>query len=291
MFKIQKPALTNSVGVGLRHPHHDYVLANNPDAPWLEVHSENFFAKGGPSLNFIKKIREKYPLSLHGVGLSLGSAQKIDETHLKKLKTLVDFIDPFLVSDHVSWSNIKERVLNDLLPIPYIKESLDALCSNISQVQDYLGRQILVENPSTYLGFNLSTMPEDEFINEVARITGCKILLDINNIYVSSQNNNFDAVSYINTIKADIVGEMHLAGHTRSQVNGEIVLIDTHDDYICDEVWDLYKVAVKKFNVPSLIEWDDNLPSFNDLLSEAKKAQIIISENEAELSKTKKMKC
>jgi uncharacterized protein (UPF0276 family) len=281
MFKIKRPISTNSVGIGLRHPHHDYVSKNKPNVPWFEVHSENFFAQGGPALHFLQEIRESYPLSLHGVGLSLGSAQKVDLTHLKKLKNLIKFSEPFLVSDHISWSNIQNQVLNDLLPLPYTKESLEALCNNISQSQDYLKREILVENPSTYLSFVESDKKEDDFINTLAKKTGCKILLDINNIYVSSHNNNFDPISYINNINQNIVGEMHLAGHSKSIINNKTVLIDTHDNYVCDEVWELYKIASKKFNVPTLIEWDQDLPSFEDLLGEAKKAEKIIENNES----------
>jgi len=279
MLSIKRPISTNCVGIGLRHPHHDYILKNQPQIPWFEVHSENFFCDGGASLNFIKEISKNYPLSLHGVGLSLGSAQKIDKTHLKKLKDLVENTNPFLVSDHISWSNISNQVLNDLLPIPYTKEALDILCDNIDEVQNYLKREILVENPSTYLSFNNSEFAEDDFINAVANKTGCKILLDINNIYVSSQNNNFDAISYLNNINQNIVGEMHLAGHSKSNIDGQIVLIDTHDDYVCDEVWNLYRLSVQKFNVPTLIEWDQDLPEFSELVSEAKKAEDIIANN------------
>lgn len=278
MFKQSKrrPISTNSVGIGLRYPHHDFVLENKPKVSWFEVHSENFFCDGGPSLNFLKKIRQNYPLSLHSVGLSLGSAQKVNEIHLKKLKQLIEFIDPFLVSDHISWSNIGNKVLNDLLPIPYTKESLQFLCSNISQTQEFLNQQILVENPSTYLSFKEADFSEDDFINQVAAKTGCKILLDINNIFVSSQNNNFDGANYIKNIKPEIVGEMHLAGHSKRNINGEIILVDTHNDYVCDQVWELYKVAATRFSAPTLIEWDQDLPEFSDLLKEASKAKKII---------------
>ncbi|MFT6077721.1 MAG: hypothetical protein ACJA02_001095 [Myxococcota bacterium] len=277
-YSKQIPASANDVGVGLRHPHHQYVLAKKPSVPWLEVHSENFFASGGPALNFITKIRENYPLSLHGVGLSLGSAQKVDQKHLQSLKKLIKITEPFLVSDHISWSNIEEQVLNDLLPIPYTKESLEILADNICQTQDFLKREILVENPSTYLSFQNSHLPEDEFINQLAKKSGCKILLDLNNIYVGSQNNNFSAHKYLENINPGIVGEMHLAGHSIRQVEGGQILVDTHNDFVCDPVWDLYELAVKKFtNVPTLIEWDQDIPDFQVLLSEAKKAQKIIA--------------
>lgn len=273
-----KPTSTNAVGVGLRHPHHQYVLENKPAIAWLEVHSENFFSKGGPALNFIKKISQHYPLSLHGVGLSLGSITKISTKHLQHLKNLIAVTQPFLVSDHISWSNIDGQVLNDLLPIPYTKESLKILCDNISQTQDFLKREILVENPSTYLSFVNSQIPEDEFINQTAKITGCKILLDINNIYVSSKNNNFNAQKYLNNIDPKIVGEMHLAGHSVRKIGGKKILVDTHNDFVCDPVWDLYKIAVQKFNAPTLIEWDQDIPEFSVLMNEAKKAEKIIAE-------------
>jgi uncharacterized protein (UPF0276 family) len=266
-----------AVGVGLRHVHHKYVLDNKPKVPWLEIHGENFFAKGGPSLDFIKKIRQDYPLSIHCVGLSLGSSQNVDRNHLKSLKNLIKSTEPFLVSDHIAWSNVGDMVLNDLLPIPYTKESLKALCDNVLEVQDYLQKEILVENPSTYLSFKNSQIAEDDFINQVAQITGCKILLDVNNIYVSSENNGFDAKKYLDNIKPEIVGELHLAGHFAKEIDGKTILIDTHDNFVCDEVWELYKIAVKKFTAPTLIEWDQDIPEFEVLLQEAKKAEKIIN--------------
>jgi uncharacterized protein (UPF0276 family) len=277
------PTPINSVGVGLRHPHHQYILENQPKVSWLEIHSENFFSKGGSALNFIKKIRQNYPLSLHGVGLSLGSATKVSKKHLQSLKNLIAITEPFLVSDHISWSNVDDQVLNDLLPIPYTKESLKILCDNISQTQDFLKREILVENPSTYLSFINSQIPEDEFINQTAKISGCKILLDINNVYVSSKNNNFDAKKYLKNINPKIVGEMHLAGHSvRKIAQGgklEEILVDTHNNFVCDDVWNLYKVACRQFKTaPTLIEWDQDIPEFPVLMDEARKAQRIIEE-------------
>lgn len=276
-YSKYQPTPINSVGVGLRHPHHQYVLKNKPKVPWLEVHSENFFSKGGPALNFITKIRENYPLSLHGVGLSLGSAQKVSKKHLTHLKNLIALTQPFLVSDHISWSNVDGKVLNDLLPIPYTKESLRVLCNNIEQTQDFLKREILVENPSTYLSFKNSEISEDEFINQVAKISGCKVLLDVNNVYVSSQNNGFSATKYLENINPKIVGEMHLAGHSIRKFGKEKILVDTHNDFVCDAVWDLYKIAAKKFTTaPTLIEWDQDIPAFKELMGEAKRAEVII---------------
>lgn len=280
MFKypVLSPTLPNAVGIGLRHPHHQYVLAEKPNVPWLEVHSENFFAHGGPAINFLKQIREHYPLSLHSVGLSLGSAQKVDKNHLRKLKNLIKETEPFLISDHISFSNIDGYVLNDLLPIPYTKESLQILCDNISQTQDFLQKQILVENPSTYLSFNISEFSEDEFINQTAKISGCKILLDVNNIFVAANNNGFDAVKYLNNIDKNIVAEIHLAGHSQSSIKEQKILIDTHNNLVNQGTWDLYKIAVKNFpNVPTLIEWDQDIPEFDVLEAEAKRAENIIA--------------
>jgi uncharacterized protein (UPF0276 family) len=277
-YSKQSPASANAVGVGLRHPHHEYVLAEKPAVSWLEVHSENFFSKGGPALNFITKIRENYPLSLHGVGLSLGSASRVNQKHLQSLKSLISKTEPFLVSDHISWSNVEDQVLNDLLPIPYTQESLEILTNNICQTQDFLKREILLENPSTYLSFKNSKIPEHEFINQVAQKSGCKILLDLNNIYVGSQNNNFSAHKYLTGLNPGIVGEMHLAGHSVRKVDGGQILVDTHNDFVCDPVWDLYEIAAKKFtHVPTLIEWDQDIPDFKVLMDEAAKAQKIIA--------------
>lgn len=277
MFQIKKPISTKSVGMGLRHDHHQYILDNKPNVDWLEVHSENFFAAGGPSINFLKKIREIYPISLHCVGLSLGSNQKVDLEHLKKLKDLINIIDPFLVSDHISWSNVDDIVLNDLLPIPYTSESLQILCNNIEQTQNYLQQKILVENPSSYISFKESNISEYDFINEVARKSGCDILLDINNIFVSSKNNNFDPIKYIENIKPDIVKEIHLAGHSARKIGNKSILVDTHNSPVCLEVWELYKIAIKKFNAPTLIEWDQDIPEFSVLANEVEKAKKIIA--------------
>lgn len=276
-YQTLNPISPNAVGIGLRHPHHKYVLTKKPDIAWLEVHSENFFASGGPAINFLKQIRELYPLSLHSVGLSLGSVQKVDKTHLKKLKNLIKKVEPFLVSDHISWSNVDGYVLNDLLPIPYTKESLKVLCNNISETQDYLQREILIENPSTYLNFNISEISEDEFINMTAQKTGCKILLDVNNVFVSANNNDFDAAKYINNIDKNIVGEIHLAGHSESQIKERKILIDTHNNLVNKGTWELYKIAAKRFNnAPTLIEWDQDFPEFSVLMAEAKRAEKII---------------
>jgi uncharacterized protein (UPF0276 family) len=261
-------------GIGLRAPHYQAMLAAHPDVSFLEVHSENFFGDGGQPLKYLARFREDYPVSTHGVGLSLGSADPLDLTHLAKLKRLVDAIEPTLVSEHLCWVGVNGRYLNDLLPMPYTEESLKHVVSRVQQVQEYLGRQILVENVSSYLEFVASTTPEWEFVREVAARAGCGILLDVNNIYVNAINHGIDAVGYIDAIALGSVGEIHLAGF---QDTGEI-LIDTHGAAVSDEVWNLYAYAIARYgNVPTLIEWDTDIPALEILVGEAEKANRILA--------------
>ena len=247
-----------------------------PEVSFLEVHSENFFGDGGQPLKYLTKFREDYPISTHGVGLSLGSTDPLSQEHLKKLKRLVDRIEPALVSEHLCWVGVNGRFLNDLLPLPYTMESLDHVVARVIEVQDFLKRPILVENVSSYLEFVDSTIPEWEFVREVARRAGCQILLDVNNIFVNAVNHDFDALTYLDSIAPDSVGEIHLAGF---QDVGDI-LIDTHGAAVSDEVWKLYRYAIRRFgNVPTLIEWDTDIPALPVLLDEAQKASRILAEN------------
>jgi len=260
-------------GVGLRTPHYAEVLNTRPAVSWFEVHSENFFADGGRPHEILERVREAYPLSFHGVGLSLGSTDPLNRWHLDKIKILVDRYQPGLVSEHLCWSSVGQRYLNDLLPLPYTQEALNHVAARIEQVQDYLGRQLLIENLSSYLEFTASEMPEWEFLRAVANQSGCAILLDVNNIYVNARNHGFDPVQYLNTIPVHAVKEMHLAGHS----NDGACLIDTHNQPVCDEVWQLYARAVDRFGpVPTLIEWDMDLPAFGVLMDEALRAQNIL---------------
>ena len=261
-------------GIGLRMPHYQSILAETPALSFLEIHSENFFGEGGQPLKYLARFREEYAISAHGVGLSLGSADRPDAEHLRKLKRLVDAIDPVLVSEHLCWTGIAGRHLNDLLPLPYTPEALDCVIANVLETQDLLKRKILVENVSSYLQFNDSTMPEWEFVGEVARRAGCGILLDVNNIYVNAVNHDFDPLIYLDAIPVGSVGEIHLAGF---QDTGEI-LIDTHGAPVCDEVWTLYDYAIARFGpVPTLIEWDTDIPALAVLLAEAGKANRILA--------------
>lgn len=264
------------VGVGLRSPHIDYIINEKPKVGWFEVHSENHYADGGPAINNLIEIRKDYPISLHSVGNSLGSKEGVNAEHLNKLQKLIDIIDPFLVSDHISWSAIDSKDYNDLLPLPYNEEALQVISDNVSKMQDVLKRQILVENPSTYLSFKSPEMDEVDFINKLIKKTGCGLLLDVNNIYVSSQNNqDFKPQDYINRIDKAGVKEIHLAGHSTNELsNGSQILIDTHNDVVCDEVWQIYKMAIDKFGkIPTLVEWDQDIPEFEILTNEAKKAE------------------
>ena len=272
--------IPTAAGIGLRSPHYREVLAMRPAVGWFEVHSENFFGAGGQPLHFLERIRSHYPLSLHGVGLSIGSTDPLNREHLRKLQTLIARVEPGLVSEHLCWGSVGGRYLNDLLPLPYTEEALYHVCHRIGQVQDFLGRRILIENVSSYLQFTHSAIPEWEFLAEVAILTGCGILLDVNNIYVSSVNHGFDPVRYLRAVPVGAVEEIHLAGFDS---NGEC-LIDTHGKAVADPVWDLYHYALQRFgNRPTLIEWDTDIPPLATLLTEAAKANACM-ESEHELA-------
>lgn len=263
-------------GIGLRGRHYEAVLEQKPDIGWIEVHPENYFG-GGRHRHYLTKARELYPLSFHAVGLSLGSDQPVDREHLRQFKELIDIYEPFQVSDHASWSASGNAHLQDLLPLPYTQETLDRLCANVEMTQDYFGREILVENPSSYLSFTIDEMPEYEFMNELSRRSGCHILLDVNNIFVQSVNHDFDPYHYIDNIDAEVVKELHLAGHTERTFDGGTLLVDTHNRPVRDEVWDLYEHTIKTIgSVPTLIEWDGDIPKLPVLVAESDKAQSVI---------------
>lgn len=261
--------LPDRAGIGLRSPHYRDMLATRPAVGWLEVHSENFFADGGPALDYLEKFRALYPISLHGVGLSLGSIDPLSQSHLAKLQRLAARIEPFLISEHLCWCHAGGRHLNDLLPLPYTEEALNHVVSRIAEAQDVLGRRILIENVSSYLEFSDSTIPEGEFVAEVSRRAGCGILLDVNNIYVNSVNHGFDPHDYLAVIPTDAVGEIHLAGY--DETDG--CLIDTHGNRVSAPVWALYEVALQRLGPrPTLIEWDTAIPELPVLLAEAESA-------------------
>lgn len=273
-FPAQKPL--REAGIGLRSFHYNDILEQKPNIGWIEVHPENYFG-GGPHRHHLKKARELYPLSFHSVGLSLGSDQNIDQNHIDQIKELIDIYEPFQVSDHVSWSMSGNAHLNDLLPLPYTKETLNRICNNIDHVQNCYGRKMLVENPSSYIAYAHNDMEEFDFMNEISKHTGCGILLDVNNIYVQSQNHKFDPYRYINKMNKDSIEEIHLAGHIERRFNNETILVDSHNQLVCDDVWDLYDHAVKTLGpAPTLIEWDSDFPDLNTLILESDKAQDII---------------
>jgi uncharacterized protein (UPF0276 family) len=274
-----------SAGIGLRFQHHRAVLQQKPRVPWLEVHSENYLGGGAP-LAYLEAIRRDYPLSLHGVGLSLGSADGVNSEHLVRLRNLIDRVQPGLVSEHLSWSAVSGVHFADLLPLPLTDEALDVVCRQVEVAQDRLGRQILVENPSSYLRYRHSTIPEWEFIAAVARRTGCGILCDVNNIFVSACNHGFDARQYLAALPAQSIGEVHLAGHKlREFGDGRSIRIDDHGSRVCAEVWKLYTCSLALFGrVPTLIEWDTALPALEVLVDEAAKAESIMRQGAAHAS-------
>jgi uncharacterized protein len=273
---MHTPAIPLRAGIGARAPHYRELLARRPDIGWLEVHSENYFGDGGQPLHMLERLRELYPLSLHGVGLSLGSADALDTAHLERLRRLVRRFEPGLVSEHLSWGAFGARHLNDLVPLPYTDEALAVVCRHVARTQEFLGRRILVENVSSCLRWRHSAIPEWEFVAEVSRRSGCGILLDVNNIHVAAHNHGFDPLRYLDAIPAEAVGEIHLAGFDDS---GDGLLIDTHGKPVADAVWALYRRAVERIGVrPTLIEWDTDLPALDVLLGEATTADGIADE-------------
>lgn len=272
--------LPAQAGIGLRAPHYGEILANLPDIAWLEVHSENFFGPGGEALRMLDAVREHYPLSLHGVGLSLGSSDPLNHKHLRELKALIERVQPAAVSEHLCWSSIGGRFLNDLLPLPYSEEALVNVCERIHQTQDFLGRRIMVENVSSYVRFSGATMPEWEFLAEVAQRSDCDILLDVNNIYVSASNHGFAALDYLDAIPGERIGEIHLAGYETDagEPADEDFLVDTHSRPVSEPVWALYQETLRRFGTkPTLIEWDNDIPALAVLLAEARKAQKFLT--------------
>lgn len=272
-FRQTAGQIPAKAGIGLRFRHHQAVIEVRPDVAWLEVHTENYMG-GGTPLRCLETIRRDYPISLHGVGLSLGSAEGLDLSHLERIRTVAERIEPQLMSEHIAWSVVGGTYLADLLPLPMTEEALEAVCRHVEQTQACLKRSILVENPSTYLAFAHSTIPEWEFMAAVAHRTGCGILCDVNNIYVSCCNHGWNPAIYLEALPPDRIGEVHLAGHSLKQLaDGSSLRIDDHGSRVIPEVWSLYEQALARFGpVPSLIEWDNDIPPLDVLLDEAKLA-------------------
>ena len=266
-----------AAGIGLRAPHMQRVLAERPRVPWFEVHSENGFGTGGAILDALERVRADYPLSLHGVGLSLGSADTLDREHLATLRALVRRFEPGLVSDHICWGAIGGIHLNDLLPLPFTEEALALMVTRVQQVQDALGREFLVENVSSYLTFRNAEMSEWEFVAELVRRSGCGLLLDVNNVFVNSVNHGFDAHAWLRAMPRAAVREIHLAGFTRKHDLAVPLLIDSHSRPVDAAVWALYAEALELFGpVPTLIEWDQDIPELEVLLAEAGRAEALL---------------
>lgn len=271
-------------GVGLKAEHYTQILEDKPDIGWFEVHAENYMGAGGPPHHTLSAIRADYPLSVHGVGLSIGADGPLDLDHLAALKGVCDRYEPGLVSEHLAWSTHDGVYLNDLLPVPYNEETLTRVCEHISRMQDVLGRAMLLENPSTYVVFDDSHMSEIAFLSEAVKRTGCGLLLDVNNVHVSATNHGYDGAAYIESFPVEHVGEIHLAGYADDAGDdGEPLLIDAHDSAVRDEVWTLYALAIARCGpTPTLIEWDARIPAWARLLEEAKSADRIMTERAPE---------
>ena len=273
-----RPALALPAGIGLRAEHCVEFLETQPEVGFVEVHAENYFGRGGRPLDLLRLARRDHALSLHGVGLSIGSTDPLCETHLHRLADLIAQVQPAFVSEHLCWTSHRGIHANDLLPLPLTEEALAHVVARVSQVQDKLGRTILLENVSSYFEYADSAMPEWEFLAEVSQRSGCGILLDLNNIYVSARNHGFDPTTYLRRMPRHAVHELHLAGHVKRAVAGGEILIDTHSQPVCDAVWDLYDTALQRFGaVPTLIEWDSDLPALATLLAEAAKADRMLA--------------
>lgn len=265
-------------GAGLKGEHVDQILADDYRIGFLEVHAENYMGDGGPAHRALTAIRREFPLSVHGVGLSIGSERGLDPAHLDRLARVVERYEPAMVSEHLAWSTHDASYFNDLLPVPYDAATLDLVVSHVSQVQDRLKRKILLENPSTYVAFDSSTMGETEFISEIATRSGCGLLLDINNVFVSATNHGWKAMSYLRDFPLELVEEIHLAGHAEDvDDEGDRLLIDAHDRPVSDDVWKLYDTVICQIGpVPTLIEWDNDVPDWPVLRREAEAADAIL---------------
>ena len=272
-------SLPDAPGVGYKPQHFSDILENPGNVGWLEVHAENYMGDGGRPLAQLRHLAERFPISVHGVGLSIGGESALDKDHLARLKHLIGWLNPASFSEHLAWSTHDSHFLNDLLPLPYTQATLDRVATHVDQVQDAVGRRMLLENPSTYLAFAESDMPEVEFLAEIARRTGCGLLFDVNNVFVSATNQKTDPLSYINSFPLDRVGEIHLGGHDEDMdETGAPLLIDSHGREVVDPVWALYEHTIKTGGPkPTLIEWDTDVPDWPTLSAEADRAAPILT--------------
>ena len=281
-------SLPNRAGLCLKPQHYEVILEDQPDVGWFEVHAENYLGAGGAPLHYLQKIRENYPLSIHGVGLSIGSVDGLDMNHLDRVATLVEQFQPESFSEHLAWSTHDNQFFSDLLPVPYNRQTEDIVCDHIDQIQATLGRRMLLENPSNYLTLDDTVYEEQAFISNVVRRTGCGLLLDVNNVYVSARNCGYSAEEYIAQLPLQAVGEIHLAGHATdnasdnagdSNSDPELLLIDAHDREVCTDVWSLFAYTVKQTGLkPALIEWDANIPEWSVFMNEQRLADQVLAE-------------
>jgi uncharacterized protein (UPF0276 family) len=270
--------LAGLAGTSFKHEHLHAILGDGPKDCFFEVHAENYMGAGGPPHDALTRIRRDYPVSLHGVCMSIGGPQPLDKAHLGRFKALVDRYEPALVSEHLAWSTHDTTFFNDLLPLPYTKATLARVSDHIDEVQETIRRPILLENPSTYVVFPESTMSETDFIRELARRTGCGLLLDVNNVFVSATNHGYSALSYLTDFSLEHVGEIHLAGHAeQADDEGDLLLIDSHDGPVADAVWKLFEIVIRQCGpIPTLVEWDSDIPDWPVLKAEAAAAQAIL---------------
>lgn len=260
-------------GIGFRSAHHEALVRDRPAVAWIEAHTENYFHDGGPAVRALERARELYPLSLHGVGLGLGSADTIDREHLRRVRDAVRRYEPALVSEHACWGHVDGRHYNDLLPLPYTEEAADHLAARVREAQDFLGRRLLIENLSACVGYAESRLGEGEFLAAVVERSGCGLLLDVNNAYVNAHNLGLDTDAFFAALPREAVQEIHLAGHSRRRCGGHELLIDDHGSAVPDAVWALYERALERFGpVPTLIEWDTDVPALEVLVGEAARA-------------------
>ena len=280
MFDARSPALPPAPGVGFKPQHYGEILAGSEPVAWLEIHAENYMGDGGRPLARLRALAERFPISVHGVGLSIGGEEPLDRAHLARLRRLVDWLNPASFSEHLAWSSHGGAFFNDLLPLPYTDATLDRVAGHIAQVQDTLGRRLLLENPATYLAFAETTWAETDFLAELVRRTGCGLLLDVNNVYVACTNRQADPYAYIDAFPLQAVGELHLGGHdAQADDHGAPLLIDSHGARVVDPVWRLYAHTLGQTGaLPTLIEWDNDVPDWPVLRAEAARAAAVMAE-------------
>ncbi|OJY34448.1 MAG: hypothetical protein BGP11_17585 [Rhodobacterales bacterium 65-51] len=273
-----QPALPAAAGLGFKPEHFPAIRDTRPALGFFEVHAENYMGAGGPPHRMLTALRQDYALSLHGVGLSIGGAGRLNADHLARLRALVDRYQPESFSEHLAWSSHGTDYLNDLLPLPYTPETLNVVCDHIDEVQTVLGRRMLLENPSTYVIFEQSEIPETAFLTEIARRTGCGLLLDVNNVFVSCTNHRMDPRAWLADFPLHLAGEIHLGGHAEEELPSGPLLIDAHGSPVADPVWALFAETVMRSGpLPTLIEWDNDVPIFAELMAEADRASVILT--------------